>query len=155
MDAVLAANHGIASSYAEDRHSLDLDNRFSELFETDVRVFPVVSGTASNALALATLTPPYGKVFCHEMSHINTDECAAPEFFSAGAKLIPLSGDQGKITPDTLISAIRGAGNVHSAQPTTLSLTQSCETGVVYTLDEITTLCQLAHEHLFQNPQAA
>ena len=112
IEAVVAANAGIATSYAEDSYSLNLETRFSELFETDVKVFPVVSGTASNALALAALTPSYGKVFCHAMSHINTDECAAPEFFSGGAKLIPLFGDNGKITPDELSSAIRGAEEI-------------------------------------------
>ncbi|MGB1254452.1 MAG: threonine aldolase family protein [Thiolinea sp.] len=147
MEAVIRANTGIAISYSGDQHSLGLDTRFSDLFETEVKVFPVVSGTASNALALASLTPVYGKVFCHEMSHINTDECAAPEFFSGGAKLIPLPGENGKIQPETLLAAIRGKGNVHSAQPATLSLTQSCETGVVYTLDEIRTLCTVAHDH--------
>ena len=147
MDAVVAANHGVATSYGEDAYSLRLKEQFSALFETDVTVYPVVSGTACNALLLATITPSYGKVFCHEMSHINTDECAAPEFFSAGAKLIPLPGDNGKISPDTLLAAIRGVGNVHSAQPSTLSLTESCETGVVYQLDELQALCEVAHAH--------
>ena len=99
----------------------------SELFEKDVTVFPVVSGTASNALA--TITPSYGKVFCHAMSHINTDEWAAPEFFTGGAKLVPIDSDDGKIRPTALAEVVRGAGNVHAAQPATLSITQSCETG--------------------------
>ncbi len=147
MDAVVAANAGIATSYAEDSYSINLETKFSELFETDVKVFPVVSGTASNALALSALTPCYGKVFCHEMSHINTDECAAPEFFTGGAKLIPISTDDGKITPDDLSTVIRGAGNVHSAQPATVSLAQSCETGTVYQLDEIVALTDAARAH--------
>ena len=145
MRAVVAANAGIAKPYAEDSYSLNLETRFSELFETDVKVFPVISGTASNALALSALTPSYGKVFCHAMSHVNTDECAAPEFFTGGAKLVPLSSDDGKINPNDLVAAIRGAGNVHSAQPAALSLTQSCETGMVYQLDEILALTDIAH----------
>ena len=147
MEAVVKANSGIATSYAEDSHSKNLEKRFSEIFETPVKVFPVVSGTASNSLALAALTPCYGKVFCHEMSHINTDECAAPEFFTGGAKLIPLSSSDGKITPRILTDAIRGSGNVHAAQPATFSLTQSCETGTVYQLNEIQAVADAAHEH--------
>ena len=46
------------------------DARFCELFERGVAVFPVISGTAANALALATLTPPHGAILCHEGSHI-------------------------------------------------------------------------------------
>lgn len=147
MDAVVEANTGIATSYAADIWSKNLHSRFSQLFETDVTVFPVVTGTAANALALAAITPPFGKVFCHPMSHINTDECAAPEFFSGGAKLIPLPSHDGKITPDSLHAAIRGVGNVHSAQPASLSLTQSCETGTVYQVDEIAALTGTAHRY--------
>jgi threonine aldolase len=144
MDAVIAANSGIASSYGDDSYSYNLETTLSEVFETAVKVFPVVSGTAANALALSALTPSYGKVFCHEMSHINTDECAAPEFFTGGAKLIPIASDDGKITPESLGTHIRGKGNVHSAQPAALSIAQSCEVGAVYQLDEISALCETA-----------
>lgn len=146
MDAVIKANTGNVSSYGHDFISESLDAKFSEIFETDVKVFPVISGTASNALALSVLTPCYGKVFCHEMSHINTDECGAPEFFTGGAKLIPLASDNGKIAPDALASVIRGDGNVHSAQPAALSFAQSTEMGTVYQLDELSALTSLAHE---------
>ncbi len=147
MDAVVAVNSGIADSYGQDAHTIKLTATLSEFFETEVTVFPVVSGTAANALALSALTPSYGKVFCHQMSHINTDECGAPEFFTGGAKLIPISSDDGKITADSLASMIRGKGNVHSAQPATLSITQSCEVGTVYQLNEIEAVCATAHQH--------
>ena len=147
MEAVVSANSGIALSYGEDKHSEALDDRFSELFEKRVRVFPVVSGTAANGLALSGMTPSFGKVFCHEMSHINTDECAAPEFFTGGAKLIAIPSDDGKLTPELIESAIRGTGIVHSAQPAAVSITQSCEVGSVYQLREIAAICDLAREH--------
>jgi threonine aldolase len=147
MDAIVAANDGIASSYGADDHSARLTAVFAEFFERPVQVFPVVSGTAANALALAAVTPSYGKVFCHEMSHINTDECGAPEFFTGGAKLIPIASADGKITPDALVDRIRGAGNVHSAQPATLSLTQSAEVGAVYAVNEVAALAEVAHAH--------
>jgi len=147
LDALIAANSGIASSYGADEHSTGLQASLSEVFETDVTVFPVLSGTAANALALSALAPSFGKVYCHEMSHINTDECGAPEFFTGGAKLVPIVGTDGKITPERLSSVVRGVGNVHSAQPAALSLTQSCEVGTVYQIDEIASLAATAHEH--------
>lgn len=146
LDALISANSGIASSYGADQHSANLQASLSDVFETDVTVFPVLSGTAANALALSALAPSFGKVYCHEMSHINTDECGAPEFFTGGAKLVPIAGADGKITPEKLSSVIRGVGNVHSAQPAALSLTQSCEVGTVYQLDEIASLASTAHE---------
>jgi len=150
MDAVIAANSGIASSYGNDVYSQNLNDVFSEIFETRVEVFPVLSGTACNALALSALTPSFGKVFCHEMAHINTDECAAPEFFTGGAKLIPIASPDGKITPERLGAVIRGANVVHSAQPAALSIAQSCEVGRVYQLTEISALSATAREHGLQ-----
>ncbi len=147
MDAVIAANNGIADSYGEDDFSTRLDKKLSAVFETEVRVFPVVTGTAANALALSALTPSFGKIYCHEMSHINTDECAAPEFFTGGAKLIPVAGENGKIQADYLSSMIRGRGNVHAAQPSTVSFTQSCEVGMVYQLEEIAAISDVANAH--------
>jgi len=147
MDALIAANSGIAKSYGEDQYSIQLQEKLNEIFETEVVVFPVVSGTAANALALSALTPSYGKIFCHEMSHINTDECGAPEFYSGGAKLVPITSDNGKITATALKTMIRGSGNVHSAQPATVSITQSCEVGGLYQLDEISSIAEIAHKH--------
>jgi threonine aldolase len=107
----------------------------------------VTTGTAANALALSALTPSFGKIFCHELSHINTDECGAPEMFTGGAKLIDMRGTDGRISADTLEQAIYGRGNVHHAQPSAVSITQACESGTVYPLDEIKAITSVARAH--------
>jgi threonine aldolase len=147
MDAVVAANSGIATSYGDDEWSSRLQTKLSEIFETDVEVFLAVSGTASNALALSALAPVFGKIYCHELSHINTDECGAPEFFTGGAKLIPMRSSNGRIKANELAETIRGSGNVHVTQPSVVSITQSCETGTVYQLDEIKAISKIARKH--------
>jgi len=147
IDAIIAANDGIVESYGNDKWSLNLQKKLSEIFETDVVVFPVVSGTAANALALSVLSPVFGKIFCNELSHINTDECGAPEFFSGGAKLVTMTSDDGKINAKDLGQNIRGTGNVHLSQPAAVSITQACETGTVYQLEEIKSIAETAHEH--------
>jgi threonine aldolase len=146
MDSIIAINSGVSASYGDDEWSSNLQTKLSEIFETEVSVFSAVTGTASNALALAALTPCYGKIYCHDLSHINTDECCAPEFFTGGAKLIPLKGNNGKITADDFASAIHGAGNVHNAQPATISITQACEAGTIYQTDEISAIAAVGHE---------
>ena len=123
MDALAKANEANSPSYGEDPWTKDLATRLEEIFETPVTVFPVTTGTAANALALSTLTPAFGKIFCHELAHINTDECGAPEMFTGGAKLIDMSGANGRITAKALEDVIYGAGNVHHAQPATVSIT--------------------------------
>lgn len=147
MEALARANIGTAPSYGEDPWTTGLCARLSEIFETPVTAFPVTTGTAANALALSALTPSFGKIFCHELSHINTDECGAPEMFTGGAKLIDMRGTDGRISADTLEQAIYGRGNVHHAQPSAVSITQACESGTVYPLDEIKAITSVARAH--------
>ncbi len=147
MGALARANTGTAPSYGEDPWTIGLCARLSEIFETPVTAFPVTTGTAANALALSALTPSFGKIFCHELSHINTDECGAPEMFTGGAKLIDMSGTDGRISADILEQAIYGRGNVHHAQPSAVSITQACESGTVYPLDEIKAITSVARAH--------
>lgn len=147
MEAVQKANAGVVPSYGKDTWTSNLQSTLSDIFEKDVVVFPAVTGTACNALALASITPPFGAIYCHELAHINTDECGAPEHFSGGAKLIPIPGQNGKLTADALAKAIFGAGNIHHAQPAALSITQSCEAGTIYSLEEIQALSSVARKH--------
>ena len=147
MDAIVAANSGIAESYGDDNWSYNLKKKLTDIFEIDVSVFPTVTGTASNALALSALAPVFGKIYCHELSHINTDECGAPELFTGGAKLIPMRSNNGRINVSELNKTIRGTGNVHVTQPSVVSITQSCETGTVYPLEEIQEISKIAHKH--------
>jgi len=147
MAALAEANHGSAASYGADDVTARVASLMSDLFEHEVEIFPVATGTAANALALASLTPPWGAIFCHELAHAHVDECGAPELFSNGAKLVPVVGENGKIEPDAFRSAIRALplGNVHNVQPSTLTLTQSTECGTIYSLDEIGALTDIAH----------
>jgi threonine aldolase len=142
---------GTAAPYGEDAVTARLTQRFCELFEREVAVFPVISGTAANALALACLTPPHGAVLCHQGSHIMGHECGAPEFFTHGAKLIGLPsvnepGADGKLTPDGLAAALAGMerGFVHSVQPFVISLSQASELGTVYDRHELAGIAALA-----------
>ena len=147
LDAILQANDGDRTPYGNDQISTDLQNKFSEIFEKDVIVFPTASGTAANALALSTMTPSFGNIYCHKLSHINTDECGAPEFYTGGGKLVTLNGINGKIIAEELDQTIMGKGIVHHTQPSSVSITQVCETGEVYQLDEIKKIADISHKH--------
>ncbi len=148
MAALRAANDGFADSYGADPWSMRLDAVFSGFFDAPVRVFPVISGTAANALSLATLCPPYGAVFAHEHAHIVRDECGAVEGMSGGARLMLLPGAGGRIAPQTLSDAVdANPANVHTTQPSALSISQATEFGQCYRPAELTALCQRAREH--------
>ncbi len=149
MAALTEANAGSASPYGDDPWTRRLTERVAEVFEIKAAVFPVATGSAANALALSVLTRPYGAVYCHDDSHINTDECGAPELFTGGAKLIPLTGVGAKVAPDILDAALAKAkpGFVHRVQPAVVSLTQATEAGRVYRPDEVAAVCAVARRH--------
>ena len=148
LRALDAANHGLAASYGDDEYSVLLNRKLSDLFETEVTVFPVSTGTAANALSLATCARPYGAIYCHEEAHIHTAEGGATEAFSGGAKLIALPGANGKLELPTLMAALRQAerGITNRPQPDAVSITQASEYGTVYGLDEIAAIGALARE---------
>ena len=146
MKAINNVNNGHVSSYGNDEWSKKLNTKFSELFEKEVKVFTAVTGTAANSLALSAITPGYGNIYCHKISHINVDECGAPEFFTGGAKLITLEGNNGKFTAEEFNRNIRGSGVVHNTQPSAVSITQSCETGLIYEIKEVKEISKIAHK---------
>jgi threonine aldolase len=145
MQAMMDANHGQATAYDGDAASQRLHDVFSDFFERPVRAYAVTSGTAANVIALSVLCPPWGTIICHEEAHIERDECGAPEFFTAGAKLTLAKGDHAKIAPATFADALSiYQSMVHMVQPKVLSLTQATEQGCVYTVAEVTALSAAA-----------
>lgn len=139
LEALAACNAGAAKPYGADEASGRVAVRLAEVFERPVEVLLVPTGTAANALSLSLLTPPWGAVLCHPSSHINTDECGAPEFFTHGAKLLAL-GDGADAKLDAAL--VQGAaqckiGDVHAVQPSCVSITQATEVGSVYTPSEV------------------
>ncbi len=147
LEALTRANQGSAMPYGNDAITQRLEGRFREIFECDCTVLPVATGTAANVLSLSLLSPAFGAIYCHAGAHIHVDECGAPEFFTGGAKLVPLAGAGGKLEVAGLEAAIAGVGNVHSVQPAAISLTQASEAGTLYGLDEIAAIAELAKRH--------
>jgi threonine aldolase len=146
LDAMLRANTGTALGYGADEWTARLQDRFSELFETRVRVFPVATGTAANALSLAAISPSWGLVYCSEAAHINTSEANAAGFFGGGIKLVPVAGLHGRIGAEALrgtLAAIQ-PGALHRGQPAAVNLTQASDLGAVYRLDEIRAIAETA-----------
>jgi threonine aldolase len=139
LAAIAEANTAQVSSYGADALTQRLTNRFKEVFETDLAVYPVSTGSAANALALSCLVNPYGAVICADEAHIATDEGGAPEFFTGGAKLLTVPSADGRITPMQIEAAVARAvdGGVHHVPPEAVSITQSTEWGTVYPAGEV------------------
>ena len=149
MQAMVDANARLTDvSYCHDDESRRVEERLSQIFETPVKAFLVMNGTAANALALSTMCQPYGGVLCHEGSHINTDECNAPELFTGGAKLVTMAGEAGKLTP-AIITGRMGQfmHGEHGAKLQALSITNATELGTVYTPREVKALADVVKPH--------
>jgi threonine aldolase len=149
MAAIEKANHGAMPSYGADAITQRVERRLGEIFERQVWAFPVTTGTAANALALSTLTPPYGAIYCHPEAHIMVDECGAPELYTGGAKLVTIEGEGGKLGARDVAAALENprAGDVHHVQPAAVSLTQASECGTVYRPAEVAAISAVAKAH--------
>lgn len=148
LAALARANEGYAMGYGNDPLTASVEARIRDLFEAPEAAVQLVStGTAANALALSLLCPPWSAVFCHTEAHVMRDECAAPEFFTGGAKLVGIGGNHARLTPDALALALGeiGEAGVHGVQRGALSLTNVTEAGSVYTPAEIAALAAMAH----------
>ena len=141
------ANSGFAASYGDDPWTERACEELRQVFETDCQVFFVFNGTAANSLALASLCRSYHSVICHDLSHVETDECGAPEFFSNGTKLLHVHGPGGKHDLSEVERVITRRSDIHYPRPKVLSLTQATEVGTVYTPDEIRAASQLARRY--------
>jgi threonine aldolase len=149
LAALAAANTGHVPSYGDDAHTAEAKRRFTEVFETECDVFFVFNGTAANSLVLAALCQRHHAVLCHAMSHVHTDECGAPEFFTGGSKLLPIDGPEAKLRPGDLEPVLTRGHGVHFPKLRAISLTQSTELGTVYTPDETRALTDFAGRHGF------
>ena len=146
MQAMADANH-IDTAYDGDQYSARLDAAFSEVFGCDAAVLWVATGTSANCLALASIVQPHQAVICHREAHIEVDECGAPGFYTAGAKLMLIDGEGAKLAPATVaitLDAIRN--DVHQVQAAAVSITNATEYGMVYTPAEVAALGALCRE---------
>lgn len=142
--ALAEANTGYVNSYGDDCWTELACNALREFFEIDCQVFFVFNGTAANSLALASLCRSYHSIICHELAHVETDECGASEFFSNGTKLLLVPGDHGKVDLAAVRHTIERRKDIHYPKPKVLTITQATELGTLYSLEELAEIGALA-----------
>ena len=147
LAAITSANAGRVPSYGADDLTAGSKAHFARIFETQCEVFFVFNGTAANALALSSICQRHHGILCHAQAHVDTDECGAPEFFTGGSKLIPITAPDAKLRPADLEPALHRGCSVHFPKIRALSLTQSTELGTVYAPSELRALADWAHGH--------
>src|SRR4051795_11714182 len=146
LDALAAANTGHAPSYGDDDWTARADEAFRAHFGAQARPWYVTTGTAANVLALKAVCRPWEAVITPATSHLNVDECAAPEHLG-GLKLMTVATADGKLTADEVVAQLGRLGDQHAAQPRVVSVANSTELGTVHAVDELRALAATAHEH--------
>jgi threonine aldolase len=144
--AMAEANTGHEVSYGDDHWTQLATDRIREIFERDCEVFFVFNGTSANSLSLASLCQSYNSVLCHELAHVETSECGAPEFFANGSKILLLKGANGKVDPAEVAPAVLKRTDIHYPKPRVLTLTQATEVGTVYSVAEVQKLAETARK---------
>jgi threonine aldolase len=138
------ANRGHAPAYGDDLWTDQASDLIRDIFETNCEVFFVFNGTSANSLSLASLCQSYHSILCHEIAHVEKDECGAPEFFSNGTKVLLLGGGEGKITPEEIEATVKKRTDIHYPKPRAVSVTQATEVGTVYRPDELRAIGDVA-----------
>jgi len=146
MQAIIDANQDHAVGYGEDEWTRKADAAFRRIFGEDVQPYYVFNGTGSNTVALQAMTRSFNSVICADTAHIYTDECGAAAK-ATGAVYQPIATPDGKLTPELIAQAFEGIGVQHHSQPRVVSIAQSTEMGTVYTVKEVTAICDFAHSH--------
>lgn len=147
FNAMMDASQGDVMPYGNDDMTTEVTSMLSELFECDVDVFLVSTGTAANVLSISAMTPPWGSVLCHTESHLLNDESTAPEFYTGGARFVGIGGADAKMDPALLKKVVaQKVGDVHSCQASAVSISQVTEVGSVYSLAEIRAITDIAKE---------
>lgn len=146
MKAIHEANHGHTIAYGDDPYTEKAKKTFYDIFGNNIDIYFVFIGTAANVLGLHATTRSWNAVICAETAHINVDECGAPEKYN-GFKLLSVDTPDGKLTVDLIKQHMHGFGFEHHSQPKIISITQATEMGTVYTVDEIKTLADFAHQN--------
>jgi threonine aldolase len=140
------ANKGHVSGYGDDPWTDAAADAFRTLFATDCEVFFAFNGTAANSMALASLCQSYHSIICCQSAHVQTDECGAPEFFSNGSKLVVTESKDGKLSPEALHRVATSRTDIHFPKPRGVTISQSTETGRVYSIDEVRALSGVCRE---------
>ncbi|MEM9280796.1 MAG: low specificity L-threonine aldolase [Verrucomicrobiota bacterium] len=147
LNYLSVVNTGHEPAYGEDRWTSEACELFREMFQLPCEVYFVSTGTAGNSLSLASLCKSYHSVICHNLSHVETDECGAPEFFSHGSKLLLTDGTSPKIEPEDIERLVLKRTDIHYPKPRVVSLTQASELGRVYQHSELQAISNMVKKH--------
>jgi threonine aldolase len=143
LKKIAECNEGHAPAYGTDEYSDAAQKLFKKHFGEQSESYFVFNGTAANVLSLKACMQSHHAALCSDISHLNLDECGAPEFFTGG-KLIPIATTDGKMKLKDIQNAFIRRGDQHYSQIKVICLTQPTELGTLYSAEELKEICAWA-----------
>ena len=137
--------------YGLDKHS-DLARRLiqEKIRNNNVDIHFLVGGTSCNKIVIAHSLKPYEAVISVDSGHINVHESGAIE--ASGHKILLVSGENGKITPEKIELVCSKHSGEHMVVPRMVYISNSTEIGTIYKkreLEAIFNKCQELGLYLF------
>jgi threonine aldolase len=148
LDALIAGNDGNVLPYGEDPYTRRAEARFREVFERDVAVAMMATGTASNALALSLVASSISAIFCRSGAHFQDHEAGASLMYTNGARIVGIDGRNGLIDPGDLDRALANFDPARMlCKSAVVSVTQASELGTVYSLQHLGEISAVCRRH--------
>ena len=150
LDSIITASKVKTLPYGNDIYTKECREIICKIFEKEnLEIIPMMSGTASNSLALSSFLQSYGSIICHDEAHINNDEGGAPEFFSGGGKLLSMGDNSGKLKAKQLKIKIDNIifKKKNTASLSCFSITQLSENGTIYKKKEILEISKICKNY--------
>lgn len=139
LEALQRYNEGQTESYGRDQYCLDAIRLIREKIKIPHADIHFVSGgTQANLLVLSAILRPFESVMAAATAHIAVHETGSIE--STGHKINLISTTNGKLTPDLIGEVIKEHQDEHRVKPRAVFISQSTESGTLYTKKELTDL---------------
>lgn len=147
LDALVKTNMELADGYGEDLYCRQAADRIRDMFacsEADVHF--LCGGTQTNQTALAAfLLRPHWSVIAADTAHICVHETGAIE--ATGHKINHVSTPDGKLTPEMIEDVLIFHEDEHYVLPKLVYISNSTETGLIYTKAELHALRECCDRH--------
>ena len=145
LEAMAATNTEGNPGYSTDPHSARARRLIqAAIGRPDADVHILVGGTQTNATAIAAFLRPYEAVIAATSAHICVHETGAIE--ATGHKCIACPAADGKLTPAAVRAAVAAHPDEHMVKPRMVYISQTTETGTLYTLAEVQALRAVCDE---------
>lgn len=145
LQAMLEANLEQNEGYGEDIHSLNAARLIKEESKhPDAEVHFLTGGTQTNLVVISSLLRPHQAVISALSGHINTHETGAIE--GTGHKVLTCNNPDGKVTPENILSILEEHTDEHMVQPKMVYISNSTETGTIYSKAELSALHTLCNQ---------